>query len=118
MAMDWDTAGEVAVCLNRSGYQKIGEHGVALLQEHGICSLLMYFVKSGGLTEDDKHAARWGLWVGVADVAKASKVLSEATDPKLRNTLQANPVLPSFVPPTTIEPGPPPPKKTWWRFWQ
>ena len=89
MAMDGDTASEVAACFNRPGYQKTGTRIVTLLQEHKISAELMYFTKpdrdhSESVTEDSKHANRWGLYVNNRDAVQARKLLSVAISKDLQ----------------------------------
>ena len=127
MALDEGTAAEIAACPNRPGYQKLGEKTLALLQEHGFHSMLIYYhgdETGEGVTADDQHATRWAIVVHVDHVGEAIKLLSAAPDKEVRNTALAKPILPPSGPPPTIEHEPPllmpppPPKKKWWRFWQ
>jgi len=94
--MDGDTASEVAVCMNRPGYQKAGTRIVTLLREHKISGELMYFTKPGkdhveSVTEDSKHAYRWGLYVNNHDAGEARKLLSAAISKDLQFELTPEP---------------------------
>jgi len=89
MAMEWETAFEVAVCPNRAGYETVGARAVALLREHDIKAMLMYFDKPDrqhieALTEDAEDANRWGLYVHISEATKARRVLKIAIDNGLR----------------------------------
>jgi hypothetical protein len=96
MAMDWDTASEVAVCLNRPGYQKTGTRIVTRLREHKIFSELMYFSKPDkdhieAVTVDSKHANRWGLYVNNCNAVEARKLLSVDISKDLQFKLTPDP---------------------------
>ena len=92
VAMDWETAAEVATCRRHSGYEKLAARAGDLLREHGIHSELDYLAKpdkSGieALTTDPERAGRWVLYVNVRDAAEARRIVASAIKDGLRITL-------------------------------
>jgi hypothetical protein len=91
-AMDWDTAAEVAVCTNHGDYEELGARTRALLSDHKIDSMLMYFEKPDkfggeGLTTDPKQAGRWGVYVHIRNANVARKLIADAVKHGLPVTL-------------------------------
>ncbi len=92
LAMDWDTAAEVATCRNHAGYEQLAARTADLISEHKIQSMLMYFAppdKDGieALTTDPQLAGRWGLYVHIRDARAARRLVSSGIKDGLRVTL-------------------------------
>jgi hypothetical protein len=95
VAMDWETAAEIATCRRHAGYEKLAARASDLLREHGIHSILMYFAerdKNGieAVGVNPHEAGRWGLYVDIRDSAKARGLVASAIRHGLHVTLSTN----------------------------
>jgi hypothetical protein len=88
--MDWETASEVARCVNRPGYERDATRILGVLTAHEIYSKIIYFkrVKGvDGVTEDTRQADRFGVFVDAKNARAARKVVAEQITKGLRITL-------------------------------
>jgi hypothetical protein len=88
--MDWETASEVACCVNRPGYERDATRILGVLTAHEIYSKIIYFKRVNGVdavTEDTRHADRFGVFVDAKNARSARKVVAEQKTKGLRITL-------------------------------
>jgi hypothetical protein len=88
--MDWETAAEVACCVNRPGYERDATRILGILTAHEIYSKIIYFKRIKGVdavTEDTRQADRFGVFVDAKNALAARKVVAEQITKGLRITL-------------------------------
>jgi hypothetical protein len=77
--MEWDTAVDVALCSNHVGYEKSGDRVVSILANHGITTVVMYYVHQEGLVlpTNNKAKAEGFLVLVKRDNASAAKTIQK-----------------------------------------